>query len=161
MFSTESPRSFHSPRSLPQVARCQEAALRAALLPPRRPGVIHGVTPPGSVLTPCFSLSLCSFQTFHFLPLSSRQPVFKVFLLRCKGFYLFLLKVGVIVHCHRQYHAGWPRPKWYGSDNMPAHAKCIITGVSINIPITDGRLNLGTWQGNLMTWTSMVAGSKN
>ena len=48
-----------------------------------------------------------------------------------------------------------------GSDDMPAHAKCIITGVSINIPITDGRLNLGTWQGNLMTWTSMVAGSKN
>lgn len=34
-----------------------------------------------------------------------------------------------------------------GSDYMPAHAKCIITGVSINIPITDGRLNLGTWQG--------------
>lgn len=33
------------------------------------------------------------------------------------------------------------------SDDMPAHAKCIITGVSINIPITDGRLNLGTWQG--------------
>ena len=34
-----------------------------------------------------------------------------------------------------------------GSDDMPAHAKCSITGVSINIPITDGRLNLGTWQG--------------
>lgn len=34
-----------------------------------------------------------------------------------------------------------------GSDDMPAHAKCIITGVSINIPITDGQLNLGTWQG--------------
>ena len=33
------------------------------------------------------------------------------------------------------------------SDDMPAHAKCIITGVSINIPITDGQLNLGTWQG--------------
>ena len=33
------------------------------------------------------------------------------------------------------------------SDDMPAHAKCIITGVSINIPITDGGLNLGTWQG--------------
>ena len=30
-------------------------------------------------------------------------------------------------------------------DDMPAHAKCIITGVSINISITDGRLNLGTW----------------
>lgn len=34
-----------------------------------------------------------------------------------------------------------------GSDDMPAHAKCIITGASINIPITGGRLNLGTWQG--------------
>jgi secondary thiamine-phosphate synthase enzyme len=34
-----------------------------------------------------------------------------------------------------------------GSDDMPAHAKCIITGVSTNIPITSGRLNLGTWQG--------------
>lgn len=34
-----------------------------------------------------------------------------------------------------------------GSDDMPAHAKCIIRGVSVNIPITDGRLNLGTWQG--------------
>ena len=39
------------------------------------------------------------------------KPVFKVFLLRCKGFYLFLLKVGVIVHCHRQYHAGWALPR--------------------------------------------------
>lgn len=34
-----------------------------------------------------------------------------------------------------------------GSDDMPAHAKTILTGVSINIPITRGRLNLGTWQG--------------
>lgn len=34
-----------------------------------------------------------------------------------------------------------------GSDDMPAHAKSIITGVSIDIPITNGRLNLGTWQG--------------
>ena len=34
-----------------------------------------------------------------------------------------------------------------GADDMPAHAKCILTGVSINIPITNGRLNLGTWQG--------------
>lgn len=34
-----------------------------------------------------------------------------------------------------------------GSDDMPAHAKCTLTGVSINIPVTRGRLNLGTWQG--------------
>ncbi len=34
-----------------------------------------------------------------------------------------------------------------GVDDMPAHAKSIITGASINIPITNGKLNLGTWQG--------------
>lgn len=34
-----------------------------------------------------------------------------------------------------------------GSDDMPAHAKSILTGVSLTIPISDGRLNLGTWQG--------------
>lgn len=34
-----------------------------------------------------------------------------------------------------------------GADDMPAHAKSSLFGVSISIPITDGRLNLGTWQG--------------
>lgn len=34
-----------------------------------------------------------------------------------------------------------------GADDMPAHAKSTICGVSINIPISHGRLNLGTWQG--------------
>lgn len=34
-----------------------------------------------------------------------------------------------------------------GADDMPAHAKSTLSGVSITIPITDGRLNLGTWQG--------------
>jgi len=34
-----------------------------------------------------------------------------------------------------------------GADDMPAHAKSTITGVSLTIPITNGRLNLGTWQG--------------
>ena len=34
-----------------------------------------------------------------------------------------------------------------GSDDMPAHLKSSILGSSITIPITDGRLNLGTWQG--------------
>lgn len=34
-----------------------------------------------------------------------------------------------------------------GSDDMPAHAKSVISGVSLNIPITGRRLNLGTWQG--------------
>ena len=34
-----------------------------------------------------------------------------------------------------------------GLDDMPAHAKSTLTGVSLSIPITKGRLNLGTWQG--------------
>ena len=34
-----------------------------------------------------------------------------------------------------------------GADDMPAHAKSSLFGVSITIPITDGRPNLGTWQG--------------
>lgn len=34
-----------------------------------------------------------------------------------------------------------------GTDDMPAHAKCTLTGNSLTIPITDGQLNLGLWQG--------------
>lgn len=34
-----------------------------------------------------------------------------------------------------------------GLDDMPAHAKSTVVGVSLTIPITNGRLNLGTWQG--------------
>lgn len=34
-----------------------------------------------------------------------------------------------------------------GSDDMPAHIKASLLGSSVSIPITDGRLNLGTWQG--------------
>ena len=34
-----------------------------------------------------------------------------------------------------------------GSDDMPAHLKSSIIGASVTIPITNGHLNLGTWQG--------------
>lgn len=34
-----------------------------------------------------------------------------------------------------------------GPDDMPAHIKAAMVGSSITIPITNGRLNLGTWQG--------------
>ena len=34
-----------------------------------------------------------------------------------------------------------------GSDDIPAHLKSSILGSSIDIPITNGNLNLGTWQG--------------
>lgn len=34
-----------------------------------------------------------------------------------------------------------------GPDDMPAHIKSSLMGSSVSIPITNGRLNLGTWQG--------------
>ncbi len=34
-----------------------------------------------------------------------------------------------------------------GSDDMPAHIKSSLLGSSVSIPITNGRLNLGIWQG--------------
>jgi secondary thiamine-phosphate synthase enzyme len=34
-----------------------------------------------------------------------------------------------------------------GDDDMPAHLKASILGASVTIPITNHRLNLGTWQG--------------
>ena len=34
-----------------------------------------------------------------------------------------------------------------GSDDMPAHLKSSILGSSVTVPITNGELNLGTWQG--------------
>lgn len=34
-----------------------------------------------------------------------------------------------------------------GDDDMPAHIRSIITGCSLTLPVSDGRLALGTWQG--------------
>ena len=34
-----------------------------------------------------------------------------------------------------------------GADDMPAHVKTMLTGVSLHIPVRDGTLALGTWQG--------------
>ena len=34
-----------------------------------------------------------------------------------------------------------------GADDMPAHVKAAITGPSLTLPIRDGELALGTWQG--------------
>lgn len=33
------------------------------------------------------------------------------------------------------------------ADDMPAHVKSTLIGASINVPITNGKFNLGTWQG--------------
>ena len=34
-----------------------------------------------------------------------------------------------------------------GPDDMPAHVKAMLTGVSLQVPVLQGRLALGTWQG--------------
>ncbi len=34
-----------------------------------------------------------------------------------------------------------------GPDDMPAHLKAALLGSSLSLPVTGGRLNLGTWQG--------------
>ena len=44
------------------------------------------------------------------------------------------------------------RESWYthtleGWDDMPAHAKSTMIGVSLSVPVTRGQLKLGTWQG--------------
>jgi secondary thiamine-phosphate synthase enzyme len=43
-----------------------------------------------------------------------------------------------------------------GPDDMPAHVRSVLTQTSIGIPIVDGRLALGTWQG-LYLWEHRTA----
>ena len=44
-------------------------------------------------------------------------------------------------------NAPYYRHTYEGPDDMPAHIKASLLGSSLMIPITNGRLNLGTWQG--------------
>ncbi|WP_422360724.1 secondary thiamine-phosphate synthase enzyme YjbQ [Reichenbachiella sp.] len=44
-------------------------------------------------------------------------------------------------------NAPYYRHTYEGPDDMPAHIKSSLLGSSVSIPITNGRLNLGTWQG--------------
>lgn len=48
-----------------------------------------------------------------------------------------------------------------GDDDMPAHAKTTVAGVSLTIPITAGRLNLGIWQGFYLCEFRNSGGSRN
>ena len=43
--------------------------------------------------------------------------------------------------------AAWVTHTVEGDDDMPSHIKAALTQVSLSIPIVDGRLALGTWQG--------------
>ncbi len=41
----------------------------------------------------------------------------------------------------------WYRHTMEGSDDSPSHMRAMLTDTSLTIPIDDGRLSLGTWQG--------------
>ena len=43
-------------------------------------------------------------------------------------------------------HAPWIHDV-EGPDDMPAHVKAMLNGVSLHVPVTQGQLDLGTWQG--------------
>jgi secondary thiamine-phosphate synthase enzyme len=42
--------------------------------------------------------------------------------------------------------AGWVHDT-EGPDDMPAHVKAMLNGVSLHVPVAGGRMALGTWQG--------------
>lgn len=44
-------------------------------------------------------------------------------------------------------NAPYYKHTYEGPDDMPAHIKTSLLGNSLTIPLTNGRLNLGTWQG--------------
>lgn len=44
-------------------------------------------------------------------------------------------------------NAPYYKHTYEGADDMPAHIKASLLGASVQIPITDGKLNLGIWQG--------------
>ena len=46
-----------------------------------------------------------------------------------------------------------------GPDDMPAHIKAALTASSISIPVTGGKLSLGTWQG-IYLWEHRRRGSR-
>lgn len=43
--------------------------------------------------------------------------------------------------------AAWMTHTLEGPDDMPSHLKAVLTQVNLTIPVLEGRLGLGTWQG--------------
>lgn len=48
-----------------------------------------------------------------------------------------------------------------GADDMPAHIKTALTGISLTIPIVNGKLALGTWQGIYLCEYRNYGGNRN
>ena len=58
-------------------------------------------------------------------------------------------------------NAPYYKHTYEGSDDMPAHIKTSLLGASIQIPITSGKLNLGTWQGIYLCEHRNYGGSRS
>lgn len=46
-----------------------------------------------------------------------------------------------------------------GADDMPAHVRCLFGGCELTVPVREGRLVLGTWQG-LFVWEHRTSGHR-
>lgn len=57
-------------------------------------------------------------------------------------------------------NAPYYKHDYEGSDDMPAHIKSSLLGASVQIPVTNGQLNLGTWQGIYLCEHRNFAGSR-
>ena len=58
-------------------------------------------------------------------------------------------------------NAPYYKHSYEGSDDMPAHIKSSLMGVSVQIPITNGKLNLGIWQGIYLCEHRNYGGGRN
>lgn len=58
-------------------------------------------------------------------------------------------------------NAPFYRHTYEGSDDMPAHLKSSLLGPSLTLPVSNGRLNLGTWQGIYLCEHRNSGGSRN
>jgi secondary thiamine-phosphate synthase enzyme len=57
--------------------------------------------------------------------------------------------------------ASYYKHTYEGSDDMPAHIKASLLGASVQIPISNGKLNLGIWQGIYLCEHRNHGGSRN
>ena len=53
------------------------------------------------------------------------------------------------------------RHTYEGSDDMPAHIKASLLGASVSLPVTNGQINTGTWQGIYLCEHRNNAGSRH
>ncbi len=58
-------------------------------------------------------------------------------------------------------NAPYYKHTYEGPDDMPAHIKASLLGASVQIPITNGKLNLGIWQGVYLCEHRDYGGSRN